>query len=698
MPDATSRKQGRKKLFARGLSRVLNNSDVLVSLGVISVVMMMILPLPYPLLDILLTFNIAFSLIILLVAIFTLKPLEFSVLPSVLLIMTLFRLALNVSSTRLILLDAFAGNVIQRFGDFVVRGDMVVGLVIFLILVVIQFIVITRGAERVSEVAARFTLDAMPGKQMAIDADLNAGLIGEKEARERRKEIQREADFYGAMDGASKFVKGDAIAAIIILIINITGGLIIGMLRMGMPLADAVRTYSILTVGDGLVTQIPALLLSTATGIVVTRSASEANLGQELAGQLFAHYKVMGIVAVVLFALGLMGLPKGPMFVMAVLFGGLFLVMRKNVPTGKEEEIPPEEQEAELIKKPENVVELLQVEKMELELGYGLIPLVDADQGGDLLDRIVMIRRQCAVELGFIVPPIRIRDNMQLKPNAYAIKIKGLEITGGELLLDSYLVIGPGVEEDEGLKGVLTVEPAFNLPAKWIEVDQREDAESKGYTVVDPPSVLATHLTRIIKEHAHELLGRQEIQNIVNYIKEQNPAVVNELIPELMTIGDIQKVLANLLREQVPIRDMVSILETLADYAKITRDTDVLTEYVRQALKRHIMKQYTGTSRKLAALTLDPSLEEHLRDAVQQSEFGSYLALDPETAQQLVAKLRHQYDSLLAKGTTPVVLCAPVLRFYFKRLVERFIPHLAVLSYNEVETGIEVEVVGMVAI
>jgi len=685
-------------LFARGLSRVLNNSDVLVSLGVISVVMMMILPLPYPLLDILLTFNIAFSLIILLVAIFTLKPLEFSVLPSVLLIMTLFRLALNVSSTRLILLDAFAGNVIQRFGDFVVRGDMVVGLVIFLILVVIQFIVITRGAERVSEVAARFTLDAMPGKQMAIDADLNAGLIGEKEARERRKEIQREADFYGAMDGASKFVKGDAIAAIIILIINITGGLIIGMLRMGMPLADAVRTYSILTVGDGLVTQIPALLLSTATGIVVTRSASEANLGQELAGQLFAHYKVMGIVAVVLFALGLMGLPKGPMFVMAVLFGGLFLVMRKNVPTGKEEEIPPEEQEAELIKKPENVVELLQVEKMELELGYGLIPLVDADQGGDLLDRIVMIRRQCAVELGFIVPPIRIRDNMQLKPNAYAIKIKGLEITGGELLLDSYLVIGPGVEEDEGLKGVLTVEPAFNLPAKWIEVDQREDAESKGYTVVDPPSVLATHLTRIIKEHAHELLGRQEIQNIVNYIKEQNPAVVNELIPELMTIGDIQKVLANLLREQVPIRDMVSILETLADYAKITRDTDVLTEYVRQALKRHIMKQYTGTSRKLAALTLDPSLEEHLRDAVQQSEFGSYLALDPETAQQLVAKLRHQYDSLLAKGTTPVVLCAPVLRFYFKRLVERFIPHLAVLSYNEVETGIEVEVVGMVAI
>lgn len=679
-------------------ARMMNNSDILVSVGLICVVLMMIIPIPYHLLDVFLTFNIAFSLIILMVAMFTLRPLDFSVFPSILLIMTLLRLSLNISSSRLILLDAFAGNVIQRFGDFVVRGDMVVGMVIFSILVVIQFIVITKGAERVSEVAARFTLDAMPGKQMAIDADLNTGLIGEDEARERRKQIQREADFYGAMDGASKFVKGDAVAAIVIIIINIIGGLVIGMVRMGMPLAEAARTYTILTVGDGLVTQIPALLLSTATGIVVTRSASEANLGEELTRQLFAHSKALGIAAVVLVALGFLGLPKVPMFMMAALFGTLFFVLRQNAPEAGEIEGGLEAQEVEQIKKPENVMELLQVEKMELELGYALIPLVDTGQGGDLLDRIVMIRRQCAVELGFIVPPIRIRDNMQIKPTAYSIKVKGLEIAGGELLLESYLVIGPQVEEDTELKGVATVEPAFNLPAKWIDVTQREEAELKGYTVVDPPSVLATHLTQVIKDHAHELLGRQEVQNMINYIKEQNPAVVNELIPDLMSVGDVQKVLSNLLREQVPIRDMVSILEALGDYAKITRDTDVLTEYVRQALKRHITKLYTGQDHKLVVITLDPGLEEHLRDAVQQSEFGSYLAVEPDTAQNMVNQLRRHCENLVQRGVTPVVLCAPILRIYFKRLVERFIPNLVLLSYNEIEPGVEVEVVGMVAL
>lgn len=678
--------------------RLLNNSDILISIGLIVIVMMMIIPLPYYLLDIFLTFNIAFSLIILMVSMFTLRPLDFSAFPSVLLIMTLFRLSLNVSSTRLILLDAFAGNVIQRFGDFVVRGDMVVGLVIFLILVVIQFIVITRGAERVSEVAARFTLDAMPGKQMAIDADLNAGLISENEARERRKEIQREADFYGAMDGASKFVKGDAIAAIVILLINIVGGLIIGMVRMGMAVDQAARTYTILTVGDGLVTQIPALLLSTATGIIVTRSASAANLGEELTKQLLAHYKALGIAAGVLVALGFLGLPKVPMFFMAAVFGALFYTLRRSAAARVEPEVPAEVEEAARIRKPENVVELLQVEKMEMELGYALIPLVDADQGGDILDRIVMIRRQCATELGFIVPPIRIRDNMQLKPNAYSIKIKGMEIAKGELMLDSYLALGPGIEEDRELRGVLTTEPAFRLPAKWIDASEREKAELMGFTVVDPPSVLATHLTQIIKEYAHELLGRQEVQNILNYIKEQNPAVVNELIPDLLSLGEVLKVLKNLLREQVSIRDMVSILEALADYSRVTRDPDVLTEYVRQALRRYITRQYSDDSGKLVVLTMDPGLEERLRESVQQSEFGSYLALDPNTAQRLVNEIQKHCDQFTRKGNVPVLVVAPILRIYFKRFIERFVPNLVLLSYNEIEPGIELEVAGMVSV
>ncbi|HOV42835.1 MAG TPA: flagellar biosynthesis protein FlhA, partial [Syntrophothermus lipocalidus] len=648
------------------LGKLLNNSDILLSVGLIIIVMMMIIPMPYYLLDIFLTFNIAFSLIILMVCMFTLRPLDFSVFPSILLIMTLFRLSLNISSTRLILLDAFAGNVIQRFGDFVVRGDMVVGLVIFLILVVIQFIVITRGAERVSEVAARFTLDAMPGKQMAIDADLNAGLINENEARERRKEIQREADFYGAMDGASKFVKGDAIAAIVILMINIVGGLIIGMARMGMSINQAAKTYTILTVGDGLVTQIPALLLSTATGIVVTRSASQANLGEELTKQLLAHYKALGIAAAVLVVLGFLGLPKGPMFFMAAVFGALFYTLRRSTPENVEPQIPAEAEEAAKIRKPENVVELLQVEKMEMELGYALIPLVDAEQGGDLLDRIVMIRRQCAVELGFVVPPIRIRDNMQLKPNSYVIKIKGVEIASGELILDNYLTIGPGIENDTEIPGIDTLEPAFLLPARWIDANDKDNAEMKGYTVVDPPSVLATHLTSVIKAHAFELLGRQEIQNTLNFIKEQNQAVVDELVPDLMSIGDIQRVMANLLKELVSIRDMVSILETLADYAKITRDPDILTEYVRQSLKRQISRQYAGSDNSLAVLTLDPALEERLRNSIQQSEFGSYLAVDPETAQHLIDNLGAKQQELSARGITPIVLCAPVMRIYFK--------------------------------
>ncbi len=674
-----------------------NNSDVLVAMVIVAVVMMLIVPLPTWLLDILLTFNISFALIILIATMFTRDALEFSVFPSMLLVTTLFRLALNVSTTRLILLNADAGDVVATFGSFVVGGNTVVGFIMFLILVVIQYIVITRGAERVSEVGARFTLDAMPGKQMAIDADLNAGLIDEVGARMRRQKIQDEADFYGAMDGATKFVKGDAIAGIIIVIINIVGGFIIGMLQRGMELSQASMTYTILTVGDGLVTQIPALLISTATGIIVTKSASETGIGRDIGAQIFGRPKPLLIASIILAIMGTIGLPMGPMYGLAIFFAILFFVTRSGEAELEEAAEMEEIREAEEIKKPENVVELLQVEKMEMELGYALIPLVDVDQGGDLLDRIVMIRRQCAVELGFVVPPIRIRDNMQLKPNAYSIKIKGMEIAGGDLMPDHYLAIGPDIESDADIPGMDTIEPAFNLPARWIELAEKDRAEMKGYTVVDPPSVLATHLTTVIKEHAFELLGRQEIQNILDFVKENNQAVVTELMPDLMSLGEIQKVLGNLLKEQVSIRDMLTILETLADYAKITRDVDVLTEYVRQALKRHISKQVAGEARKLFALTLDPSLEEALRDSVQQTEFGSYLALEPGIAQSMIDNLTNQYNTFSRRNMTPVILCAPVLRIYFKRLVEKFLPNLLVLSYNEIESGIDVEVIGMVS-
>lgn len=578
-----------------------------------------------------------------------------------------------------------------------VGGNTIVGLVIFLILVVIQFIVITKGAERVSEVAARFTLDAMPGKQMAIDADLNAGLISEEKARERRQKIQREADFYGAMDGASKFVKGDAIAGIIIIIINIIGGFVIGMAQMGMPMNEAMQVYTILTVGDGLVTQIPALLISTATGIVVTRSASRSNLGFELTTQLSTYPKALGMAAIILLVLGSIGLPRFPMYSLATLFGILYFVSRKDLPAPEEDDNLEEAAEAENLKKPENVVELLQIEKMELELGYALIPLVDSEQGGDLLDRIIMIRRQCAVEMGFIVPPVRIRDNMQIKPNNYLIKIKGIDITAGELILDKYLAMGPDIENDQEITGLNTFEPAFHLPARWIDTANKEKAELKGYTVVDPASVLATHLTSIIKLHAHELLGRQELQNILDYIKENNSAVVDELIPDLMSLGDLQRVLSNLLKEQVSIRDMVTIMETLADHSKITKDVDVLTEYVRQALKRQISKQYCGDNHTISVITIDPGLEEKLRESIQHSDFGSYLALDPDVAQKVIDGLSQQYESLSQRGITPVVICAPILRLYFKRMVERFISNLVVLSYNEIDSNINVEVIGMVS-
>jgi len=677
-------------------TKILQYSDVMAAVGVVTIVVMMIIPLPTFLLDLLLTLNITTALIIVMVAIYNTEPLQFSVFPSLLLIATLFRLALNVSSTRLILLDGYAGEVIMSFGNFVVGGNAVVGFIVFVILIIIQFIVITKGAERVAEVAARFTLDAMPGKQMSIDADLNAGLINDNEARQRRKNIQREADFYGAMDGASKFVKGDAIAAIVIILINIVGGFFIGMVSRNMDILQALQAYTLLTVGEGLVNQIPALLISTATGIVVTRAASEANLGQDIINQLFVNPRIFFTVSAVLFILGLVpGLPGIPFFVLSGLAISVALVLRKFVRSATKTQVnQKEQQEKEEVRKPENIIALLQVDPMELEIGYSLIPIVNASQGGDLLDRIVMIRRQCALELGLIVPTIRIRDNIQLKPNVYLIKLKGVEIARGDLLLDHYLAMNSGNAMEE-IPGIPTFEPAFGLPAVWIRESDREQAEMNGYTVVDPVSVLATHLTEVIKSHAAEIIGRQEVQTLLDAIKQNNPAVVDELIPALLSLGDIQKVLANLLRERISIRDMKSILETLADYASVTKDQEILTEYVRQGLLRQISHQY-ATNNTLSCITVDPQLENIIMSAVQRTEHGSYVAFEPSAMQKLISNLNAELAKLTNLGYQPIVLVSPAVRLYFRKLTERIVPNLVILSYAEVEPKIEVQALGMV--
>ncbi|WP_371369004.1 Flagellar biosynthesis protein FlhA [Sporomusa rhizae] len=680
------------------LTRLTKYSDVMIAVAIITIVVMMIIPLPTMLLDLLLTLNITLALVIVMVAIYNIEPLDFSVFPSLLLITTLFRLALNVSSTRLILLDGHAGEVIAAFGNFVVGGNAVVGFIVFVILIIIQFIVITKGAERVAEVAARFTLDAMPGKQMSIDADLNAGLITDKEARDRRKNIQREADFYGAMDGASKFVKGDAIAAIIIIVINIVGGFVIGMLQRNLDVLQALQTYTLLTVGEGLVNQIPALLISTATGIVVTRAASESNLGTDLANQIINNPRVFFIASGVLALLGLIpGLPGIPFFSMSLITGGIgYALIRTQRSEVQMEMSQQEEKEKEEVRKPENIVSLLQVDPMELEIGYSLIPLVDVSQGGDLLDRVVMIRRQCALELGLIVPTIRIRDNIQLKPNIYVIKLKGIEIARGELMLDHFLAMDSGAAF-EPVPGIETVEPAFGLPALWIQESYREQAELSGYTVVDPVSVLATHLTEIIKSHAAEILGRQEVQTLVESVKQSNAAVVDELTPNLLGLGEIQKVLGNLLREKISIRDLVTIFETLADYAQLTKDTEILTEYVRHALARQISRQFVNNN-SLTCLTVDPELENTIINSVQRTEQGSYVALDPQTVQSVINCLTNELPKLTNMGYQPIVLTSPGARLYFRKLTERVAPNLTVLSYAELDSKIEVQALGMVKI
>ncbi|NOU68470.1 flagellar biosynthesis protein FlhA [Paenibacillus sp. LMG 31461] len=671
--------------------------DLLVLVGIIGIVLMMIVPVPIPLLDFLLIINISIALMIILVAMNTQEALQFSIFPSLLLITTLFRLALNVSTTRNILAHAEAGDVVRTFGSFVAQGNIVVGFVVFLILVLVQFIVITKGSERVAEVAARFTLDAMPGKQMSIDADLNAGLINEVQARERRQKIEREADFYGAMDGASKFVKGDAIAGIIILVINLIGGFIIGMTMKGMDFQEALQTFSILTIGDGLVSQIPALLISTAAGIIVTRASSEGNLGHDITKQLTAQPKLLYIVAGTLVVLGTFTpIHWFTTFPIAGLLVYAAFKMQKNLDREaiKEEQLV-EEQQIEEVRSPESVISLLQVDPIEFEFGYGLIPLADTQQGGDLLDRIILIRRQCALELGVVVPVIRIRDNIQLRPNEYIIKIKGNTVARGELLLNHYLAMSPGFDDDS-ISGIETTEPAFGLPAIWIDEVNKERAELSGYTVVDPPSVVATHLTEIIKKHIHELLGRQETKALIENVRESYPALVDDLIPSVLAVGDIQKVLSKLLREKISVRDLVTILETLADYGTYTKDPEILTEYVRQSLSRQITQQFTSHGDSLKVITVGPSVEKKIADSVQQSDQGSYLALDPSSSQIIFHRVTEQVTKLIQSGQQPVILTSPTIRMYVRQLLERTLQDIPVLSYSELEPSVEIQSMGVV--
>ncbi|ACL76377.1 flagellar biosynthesis protein FlhA [Ruminiclostridium cellulolyticum] len=666
-----------------------------VPLIVVLAIINLILPIPTGVLDFLLAVNIILSAIIMLNTIYLKSALDLSVFPTLIVVTTIFRLSLNVTATKLILANGEAGHVIRGFGQFVGRNNLVVGFVIFFIIMIVNFLVITKGSERVAEVAARFTLDAMPGKQMAIDADLNTGLISDAEAKERRKKIQREADFYGSMDGASKFVKNDAIAGIIITLINIIGGIIIGVVMLEKDIGDALQTYTILTIGDGLVSQLPALMLSTATSFIVTRAGADSDLNKDVLRQLFYNPKVLIIAACLSVGLAPFLTPAPFLILAAVLLFVAYKIRQLQEEADKDEVVQIQESEVEEIRKPENVVSLLQVDPIELEFGYGIIPLADVNQGGDLLDRVVLIRRQLALELGMIVPVIRLRDNIQISPNEYIIKIKGTQVAKGELLFDYFLAMNSGdVEED--LEGIKTIEPAFGLPAIWIQESQRDKAEMLGYTVVDPPSIIATHLTEVIKKHSYELLGRQEVQALVDNIKQSYPAIVDELVPKLLSVGEIQKVLANLLKENVTIRDMVTIMETLADYAPATHDIDMLTEYVRQALGRSISQKFLNGNTNV--ITLDPKVEQMILDSIQKTEFGSYLALDPSVSNTIINSVSKNVQRLIQLGSQPIILASPVVRLYFKRLTENVIPGLVVLSYNEIDSGVEIQSVGTVSV
>ncbi len=675
----------------------MKRTDIALGLYLLSAIVFLIIPLPATLLDILLAFNMATALIVVFNALFAKETLDMSGFPTILLFTTVFRIGLNSASTKLILSSGDPGNVVRTFGEFVGGGDIVIGIIVFIIIIIVQFAVINKGSERVAEVTARFTLDAMPGKQMAIDGDLNTGAITDEEAKQKREKLQQESSFYGAMDGAMKYVKGDATVGIIVTLINLVGGIAMAVLRRGMTIGDAFDTYVILTIGDGLVSQIPSLLISLSSGIIVTKASKEEEIGDQIFGELFSIPKVMYMVGGTLAFLGIVTPLSWFIFVP---FGGLLILVgnsiaHKSGTEAIEEEAAASELEADEIRKPESVVSLLQVDSIELEFGYGIIPLADASQGGDLLDRVVMIRRHIALELGTVVPMIRLRDNIQLNPNQYIIKIKGIQVSDGEILFDHYMAMNPGYVEEE-ITGIPTFEPSFHLPAVWITESQRERAESLGYTVVDPPSIIATHLTEVIKTHLAELLTRQDVQNLVNNVKENNPTLIDELVPKLLNIGEVQKVLQNLLSEGISIRDLVTIFETLADHAAVTRDTDVLTEYVRQSLKRAISSKYFPANETTSVVTLDPQAEQEIMNSVKQTEQGAYLTLTPEKTRSIMKSVEEQVGKLESLGKNPIIITSPIVRAYFKRLTQDYFKDLIVVSYNEVESNVELQSVGMV--
>ncbi|MBM3283056.1 flagellar biosynthesis protein FlhA [Candidatus Gottesmanbacteria bacterium] len=700
------------------LAKISQNTDIALAAGVVGIILVMIIPLPTIILDIFLSFNITIALVILLISLYALKPLDFSIFPSLLLVSTLARLSLNVASSRLILLrgnegELAAGHVIKSFGKFVVGGNYVVGFVIFLILIVIQFVVITKGAGRIAEVAARFTLDAMPGKQMSIDADLNAGLISEDEARERRKMIAREADFYGAMDGASKFVRGDAIAGIIIVVIDIIGGFILGVVSHKMNLTQAARVYALLTIGDGLVTQIPALMISTASGIIVSRAASESNFGKEFALQLIAQPKAFAIASGMLLFMGLLpGLPKIPFLFLACISGIVAYVNRHGPVLGRDQiEEMPESDQSEPKERTDtlDINQIVEIDPMELEICHNLIPLVEPSENGKLLDRIKIIRRQCALELGFVVPPIRIRDNIQLKSGEYDMLIRGTRVTKGKVILGQYLAMNPRIlnaveeQDDFRIEGIETQEPVFGLKAYWIDEAQKDKAEIAGYTVVEPETVIATHITETIKTYAHELFGRQELKNILDNLKSTNQAIVEEFQSSNLGMGIAHRVIRNLLKEQVSIRDMTKILEVLVDIGQEVRDSDVLTEYVRHALSRNIVKPLISSDETLKVFTLEPSLEEMISNAlITRSDSlpnanRVSLSLNINVIQAIINATALTINNISIE-TQPIILCSSIIRRHFKKLTEQYIPNLIVLSYNEIPSNIEVQQLGTVVL
>lgn len=680
--------------------KLFNNA---ISAFVILIIFLLIIPLPAWLLDFMFVLNLGISFVILLTTMYIKESLDFSIFPSLLLITTLFRLGLNISSTRLILLkEGNAGQVVKTFGEFVIGGNIIVGLVVFLIIVLVQFIVITKGAERVAEVSARFTLDAMPGKQMAIDADLSSGLIDEQQARDRRSKITREANFFGSMDGASKFVKGDAIMSLVVTLVNFIGGVIMGFMSGMGDFETIMQTYSIATVGDGLMSQIPALLISVATGMLVTRSASESNLNDDVSSQFFSQPTVLVMAGIALSSLTLIGFPKPQVFTLAgiLIVLGLILMRRANAPEPVEETGPVQTEEiaseASFYKNIDNVYGLLNVEQIEMEFGYSLIPLADENTGGSFIDRVVMFRKQFALEMGMVIPSVRLKDSGQLNPNQYAIRLKGEEVAQGDVLIDHYLALAPSDIEDS-VDGIETIEPAFGIPAKWISEDKKIKAELMGYTLIDPTSVIITHLSEVIKTHAYELLNRQEVNNMLANLRKTNETIVNDTIPGIISVGELQKVLCNLLREGVPVRDLETILETLADYGPTVKDADMLTEYVRQALKRTISHKFVEAG-QLKVVTLDARIENMIMASVKKMDSGSYLALEPQTIQKIITATTKEVEKIKDLVQVPIVLTSPIVRIYFKKLIDQFYPNSVVLSYNEIDAPIQIQALGNISI